>query len=271
MLYLIRNLLTKLQLNTMIKFFRKIRQQLLNENKTRKYLKYAVGEIILVMIVILLALQVNNWNENRKKEVIEIQFLKRLVNDLASDTLYFTDRIKVSNDIIANNYKYIHQAYEEIKNMEDFQELVSLFNWNSTHFVCQNSTYLELLNAGQLNIFKNIELKVDIITLYKDYEIDASHIKEFNNYSTASLEKAQITNFTKYWKHSSDLFDEPYMFKETEWQFINNPSSDKFRRLEITANTYYFKHKYFRDYYVDLKEKATILINDIERELENRN
>ncbi len=255
----------------MIKFFRKIRKQLLGEGKTGKYFKYAIGEILLVMIGILLALQVNNWNENRKKEVIEIQFLKRLVKDLASDTLYFTGRIKVSNDIIANNYKYIHQAYEEIKNMEDFQDLVSLFNWNSTHFVCQNSTYLELLNAGLLNIFKNRELKVDLIILYKEYEIASSHIKEFNEFSSVALGKTQLTNFTKYWEHSSDLFDEPYMFNKTEWQFINDPTSDKFKRLEATANTYYFKHKYFRDYYIDLKEKATILINDIERELENRN
>ena len=51
----------------MIKFFRKIRQNLLMENKTRKYFKYAIGEIVLVMIGILLALQINNWNEKRKE------------------------------------------------------------------------------------------------------------------------------------------------------------------------------------------------------------
>ena len=50
----------------MIRFFRSIRQQLMNENKPAKYLKYAVGEVLLVMIGILLALQVNNWNEGRK-------------------------------------------------------------------------------------------------------------------------------------------------------------------------------------------------------------
>ena len=53
----------------MIKFFRHIRQNLIMENKTRKYLKYAVGEIVLVVIGILIALQVNNWNENRKTEI----------------------------------------------------------------------------------------------------------------------------------------------------------------------------------------------------------
>ncbi|GLU45473.1 hypothetical protein Musp01_30970 [Muricauda sp. NBRC 101325] len=50
----------------MIKFFRNIRKTLLNEGKTSKYLKYAVGEIILVVIGILIALHINNWNENRK-------------------------------------------------------------------------------------------------------------------------------------------------------------------------------------------------------------
>ncbi len=51
----------------MIKFFHKIRQNLLNEGKTTNYFKYALGEIVLVVIGILIALQINNWNENRKK------------------------------------------------------------------------------------------------------------------------------------------------------------------------------------------------------------
>ena len=49
----------------MLRFFRSIRQQLLNENKTVKYLKYAVGEVLLIMVGIFLALQLNNWNEGR--------------------------------------------------------------------------------------------------------------------------------------------------------------------------------------------------------------
>lgn len=47
----------------MIKFFKKIRQNLLNKGKTNKYFKYAIGEIVLVVIGILIALQINNWNE----------------------------------------------------------------------------------------------------------------------------------------------------------------------------------------------------------------
>ncbi len=66
----------------MIKLFRKIRQNLLNEGKTTKYFKYAIGEIILVVIGILIALQINNWNETRKDEIEEKAILKSLVENL---------------------------------------------------------------------------------------------------------------------------------------------------------------------------------------------
>lgn len=66
----------------MIKFFRKIRQNLLMENKTGKYLKYAIGEIVLVVIGILIALQINNWNELRKTKEKEKVILKEIISDL---------------------------------------------------------------------------------------------------------------------------------------------------------------------------------------------
>ena len=69
----------------MIKFFRKIIQNLLMENKTGKYFKYAIGEIVLVMIGILLALQVNNWNENRKISNTEQLLLRDLRTEILSN------------------------------------------------------------------------------------------------------------------------------------------------------------------------------------------
>ena len=72
----------------MIKFFRNIRQNLLMENKTSKYLKYAIGEIVLVVIGILIALQINNWNEGRKKNQKEAILIKNIVEDLYIDAAY---------------------------------------------------------------------------------------------------------------------------------------------------------------------------------------
>ncbi|MBO0329850.1 DUF6090 family protein [[Muricauda] lutisoli] len=66
----------------MIKFFRNIRKSLLNEGKTGKYLKYALGEIILVVIGILIALQINNWNENRKLENSKVNLMLSIKKEL---------------------------------------------------------------------------------------------------------------------------------------------------------------------------------------------
>lgn len=73
----------------MIKFFRKIRRSLLSEGKTGKYLKYAGGEIVLVVIGILIALGINNWNENRKNKNQEKFVLLNLYEDLKSDSSQF--------------------------------------------------------------------------------------------------------------------------------------------------------------------------------------
>ncbi|MGB5357241.1 MAG: DUF6090 family protein [Eudoraea sp.] len=69
----------------MIKFFRRIRQRLLSQNKFSKYLLYAIGEILLVVIGILIALQVNDWNEGRKQRLVELKYFYNLKNDLQTD------------------------------------------------------------------------------------------------------------------------------------------------------------------------------------------
>src|SRR5210317_2597146 len=73
----------------MIKFFRRIRQQLLSENKFSKYLIYAIGEIILVVIGILIALSINNWNEDRKKGNLERVLLNEAYLSIKQDTMRF--------------------------------------------------------------------------------------------------------------------------------------------------------------------------------------
>ena len=69
----------------MIKFFRTIRYDLLEQNKSGKYLKYAFGEIVLVVIGILIALQINTWNEQRKNEVKIVSLFKEVQTDLLKD------------------------------------------------------------------------------------------------------------------------------------------------------------------------------------------
>ena len=77
----------------MIKFFRKIRQRLLTENKSSKYILYAIGEIVLVVIGILIALQINNWNTYQNDRIKEEKLLHGLVVNLELNKKLITDRI----------------------------------------------------------------------------------------------------------------------------------------------------------------------------------
>ncbi|MEH6620929.1 DUF6090 family protein [Maribacter arcticus] len=92
----------------MIKFFRKIRKNLLNEGKTTKYFKYAIGEIVLVVIGILIALQINNWNENRKENHKLSDIYSNLLLDIKADSISYSTNIKELKDI-----DFLHeQLYE---------------------------------------------------------------------------------------------------------------------------------------------------------------
>ncbi len=108
----------------MIKFFRKIRQQLLSENKFSKYLIYAIGEIILVVIGILIALQINNWNENQKAKENFILLLSNVSDEL-------TYNIEETNKVI-NFYRNVDTlAYKVLNNRlvkDDYKNNPQLFN-----------------------------------------------------------------------------------------------------------------------------------------------
>ena len=84
----------------MLRLFRQIRQRLFTENKFRKYLLYAVGEIILVVIGILIALQVNNWNKYGQERRSELNFLLRIREDLNVDNAHFKTRINDTEIIV---------------------------------------------------------------------------------------------------------------------------------------------------------------------------
>ncbi|SDC88569.1 hypothetical protein SAMN04488104_100898 [Algoriphagus faecimaris] len=84
----------------MISLFRKIRQKLLQEGKIVNYLKYAIGEILLVVIGILIALQVNNWNQNRINSKQEYSYYQRLLEDILEEKIILEATLNYSNQVI---------------------------------------------------------------------------------------------------------------------------------------------------------------------------
>ena len=139
----------------MIKFFRKIRQNLLMENKTGKYFKYAIGEIVLVVIGILIALQINNWNEQRKENITEQAILKRLEKEFISNREQLLNKIQLRNTLIENCRRLL-EYYSEPENAKLDSILVFLSTIQPPTFdPIQN----DLVSSGNIEILKDEELK----------------------------------------------------------------------------------------------------------------
>lgn len=146
----------------MLKFFRKIRKTLLSESKTGKYFKYAIGEIILVVIGILIALQINNWNENKKNKIVEADYYCRILNDfelnnkLIDETSELTsNRIKLCKKLIIDLNKFPN---DRSKILNDF-----VFAVRQDVFVPSTITFDDLTSSGQLKLLTDIELKNRLI------------------------------------------------------------------------------------------------------------
>ena len=256
----------------MIPFFRKIRYKLAKENKFFKYSRYAIGEIILVVIGILIALQINTWNEQHKNNDLERGFLNELRADLVIDCSYYSKRIQDAENYIRINRTFIEELYEEQQNYAEVQNLFEKLSLYSDLLTVQNATYQELINEGKFNLIRNRELKSALINYYRDTEIAEKHIEEFNVFSVNNLliavEKIpSLLNLkNKKYMNIGSKFD--YKFKG-QYEFVNDPQSDKFQISENVATLYTTKQMVFLNYYEDLKEKTMRLIHAIDAIIEN--
>ncbi|TVZ60311.1 hypothetical protein NA63_2863 [Flavobacteriaceae bacterium MAR_2010_105] len=171
----------------MIKFFRQIRYNLMETGKTGssadrvspkalaeaqtsvkagKYLKYAIGEIVLVVIGILIALQINNWNEQRKADKLEAEYYCRLLEDLIQDSEQVDAVIKLSEDRLkASNQAVRLLQNKKAKKVEVGKQLGLSIIAIYSDFTPNNSAFEDLKSGANLNIIK-----------------DKNVIKSINNY-----------------------------------------------------------------------------------------
>jgi len=151
----------------MIKIFRKIRQNLLMENKTRKYFKYAIGEIVLVVIGILIALQINNWNERRKIQSNQEKYLTLLKieaeNNLKEirNTKNEVSEMNMKQIVLYNLINIKQDTVTEKQLSESLFRIVSGFN----NFKYENSVLSDLKSSGNLKNVLNDSLRKYLIAL----------------------------------------------------------------------------------------------------------
>jgi hypothetical protein len=155
----------------MIKFFRKIRYNLMEKNKTGKYFKYAIGEIVLVVIGILIALQINNWNTKKNTKLKEKDALSEILQDLKSDNEQLK---KIKNDE-GNIVKIIDFINLEYKQRGRFQEdslqvyLGKALVGNRPKFV--NTAYSVLISSD-IGLIQDKDLRY-LIAHYYERELPA--------------------------------------------------------------------------------------------------
>lgn len=146
----------------MIKLFRKVRQNLLTENKFSKYLLYAIGEIVLVVIGILIALTINNSNQNRINKEKEQTYLHGLFNEFQTSKKKLEELILVNKNNYNGAKKIIDYCSENNNSFteNEFSEL--LFNTFSfdVSFNPNNSLLTEMINSGSLKDISNNQLRI---------------------------------------------------------------------------------------------------------------
>ncbi len=189
----------------MIQFFRKIRFNLMEKNKTGKYLKYAIGEIVLVVIGILIALQINNWNELNKERTSEKIILNEIRDNLEFDLKDFESNIaNLQNKAISS--KSILKILESNSDYNDSLGYFFFYLKTYPHFSNKSNGY-NLLQSKGLDIIQNDSIRKSITDLYEDrYQYLKTYEKEridYNNslenkvspyYGTRTLPKDKMPN-----------------------------------------------------------------------------
>ena len=188
----------------MIKYFRRIRQILLSEGKLGRYLIYAVGEIILVVIGILIALQINNWNENKKLKEQEAEALTEIVSDLSFNIDRFHETLNGKNrpGNISNTLNSLDVIIGHLKSKLAYQDSLDVhfgvitFSLNVINY--KTSGYESLSSVG-LDLIQNTKLRSEIGEYYSSSIVIPKNVsdglnRDFDNYMLDFIRKDFITN-----------------------------------------------------------------------------
>lgn len=187
----------------MIKFFRKIRYDLMGKNKTGRYLKYAIGEIILVMIGILLALQVSNWNQQRIAAQKEQLLLEALHDEFVDNKAQF-EKVIASHELAMASTQYVIAQFPidpKKINLKTFRKKMQ--GWAATYtFNPSQGVIRSLVNTSSFELISNKELRRLLVSwedVLADYQEEEDLAKK-DNYEVLFTEMSQFTG----WKHDYD-------------------------------------------------------------------
>jgi len=243
----------------MIPIFGKIRKKMADDNRPLKYIRYAIGEIILVVIGILIALQINNWNENRKRQNEELILLADVKHNLETMlTSFRSDTIYNANTIVQYN-KIDYYIDNDLPYSIELDSVFGILTFWSGPTIT-GTAYNSLQSKG-LDLIKNEVLKQDIINMYEkvlkklilDYENAESKLSEI-------IVEPFLVKYVKRLNNKSLYLARPNDFESLKQnqEFSNILSHIIRQRLRGIK------------YYADVMNQIQTLIDEIENEIDLR-
>jgi len=248
----------------MIKFFRRIRQQLLSENKFSKYLVYAIGEIVLVVIGILIALSINNWNQSTNDRVYELKMLTEIKSALENDIDYFQWMAERVNQIDST----INVMSEKIIRKSVFVDSLYLdkqSNWhnlsNTTFFRYNLGPYQAIKSSG-IEKISNDSLRNDLIYLY-DFAYP------FTNELTTLFKRDYLNNMETLKSFSIHI---EVLKNNSHYDYIKKYPEELFQNQDFITLLSEIQRRTEKigDVYNDLIPQIEDFVNQIKREIKNK-
>ena len=245
-----------------------------DDNKPMKYMRYAIGEILLVVIGILIALQINNWNEERKAITKSKNYLSEILKDLETDTILFNSGVKkISNQIQAEEW-----ALREIEYTPN--QIDSLWiNFGGFYFdyAINDRTFQKIQNAGDSKLM-GFESVSDKITNY--YSVlkenldrytawDKREVTERQVYMQDLQEQLEISNY-RMEILGLGLLEDEFAMKQDSLEHIKlvvDFANSTRGRNHFKNN--YIRHIRVRNNFEEVKLEAIDLMSEINKELEN--
>lgn len=201
----------------MIGFFRRIRKTLADDNQFLKYSRYAVGEILLVVIGILIALQVNTWNENQKNRKEEFKYLNGIISDLTVDSLNYDSMSRYMSRVVEVNNSILRKFSEnEEIDEQDYKNAFKTFTIPPVRG--QNSTFDEMQSSGKLNLIKDDSLRNKILHYYSERDF-IRKVEALNNQLITQLPISNKIDLNSFLHLNINLIEE---VDEISFDFFNN-------------------------------------------------
>lgn len=246
----------------MIKFFRQKRQRLLSENKFSKYLIYAFGEIVLVVIGILIALSINTWNEKRIIRIKSHSYLSEIINDLKTDTLALRKGILRHERIV--EFKDLELRKSDFTNTSIFnlENLIepSIFKISPL----ANQAYQKIINSGLDKLRINEELSLKINKYYTETMVWHRDLIKWDN--ELSIKEGE------YWYSEQEIYEIRGrsgipVFQNSEEnrtnliQLIESPKARNLLKRELERRRWFIRQLGY------MNRQASELIKEIQKEI----